>query len=950
MSENFDCQRDSAGFRVSGGGEPAVVGTARKGSVDGAQPSGQDLCIPHLLGIVAEQAATATAIGAPGRTPLSYDRLLLHVHEVRETLNAMGVGRNDRVALVVPNGPEMAVAFVAVAASATCAPLNPSYRASEFDFYLSDLAAKALIIQSGMDSPALAVARQRGIAIIELVPDESAEAGIFTLSGGTHPGPISPGFAEFGDAALVLYTSGTTARPKMVRLTHTNICTSARNIAASLELSPRDRCLNVMPLYHIHGLIGGVLSTLTAGASMICPPGFAQGDFFAWIEEFHPTWYTAVPTIHQAILERAADFADIIRRCPLRLIRSCSAPMPSRVLAELEHVFGAPVIEAYGMTEASHQISSNPLPPRPSKEGSVGVTTGPEVAIMDEGGALLPWGAIGEIVIRGPTVIRGYEDNPAANATAFTAGWFRTGDQGVVDPDGYLFIRGRLKEIINRGGAKISPREVEEVLLDHPAVAQAVVFGLPHPTLGEDVAAATVLRKDASATETDIRQFVTARLADFKVPRRIVIVEDIPKGATGKVQRAQLAALLGPQLKTQFVAPSSPLEWQLAGIWATVLGLKQVGVHDNFFEIGGTSLAAVRVFAEVQRISGRNLPLATLLQAATVRQLAEVLSTEESSAPWPSLVAIQPHGSRPPFFCMHAIGGNVLYYRDLAHHLGPDQPFYALQQQGFDGIRPFHTRIEDMAAHYVEEIQAFQPEGPYFLGGHSFGGLVAYEVARRLTTRGQKVALLGLIDTYFPDASQAYTSGGPEIAPLLRRIAFHVENLMELRPRDKLGYILERVESLARRLMLRLSLIKPRAPYPHSPALGAIKERNRRMTRAYVPLVYPDKVTVFLTPRDSGRDGRDPRIPKTLAAGGVEVHRVPGDHLTVMNEPGIRILAEKLRTCLDTVCPQRSGTSRSRLPGTAAMMNAVYATSPDHVDVHSHGAKVIGDDAAGQAH
>jgi acyl-CoA synthetase (AMP-forming)/AMP-acid ligase II len=300
-----------------------------------------------------------------------------------------------------------------------------------------------------------------------------------------------------------------------------------------------------MPLFHIHGLIAALLAPLSAGGSVYCTPGFNALKFFAWMEAARPTWYTAVPTMHQALLGRARQNAAVIAAHPLRFIRSSSASLPPQVLAELEATFGAPVIEAYGMTEATHQMASNPLPPRRRKPGTVGLPAGPEIAIMDEGGRLLGPGLTGEIVIRGDNVTRGYENNDKANTEAFALGWFRTGDQGLLDAEGYLSITGRLKEIISRGGEKISPREVDEVLMDHPAVLQVVTFGIPHEKLGEEVGAVVVLREGMSATERELREFAAVRIADFKVPKKVLFMAEIPKGATGKLQRIGLAQKLG---------------------------------------------------------------------------------------------------------------------------------------------------------------------------------------------------------------------------------------------------------------------------------------------------------------------------------------------------------------------------------------------------------------------
>jgi acyl-CoA synthetase (AMP-forming)/AMP-acid ligase II len=350
------------------------------------------------------------------------------------------------------------------------------------------------------------------------------------------------------DIALILHTSGTTSRPKIVPLLQSNLAASAQNIRASLDLTESDRCLNVMPLFHIHGLIAAVTASLASGASVSCAPGFDALRFFGWMREVRPTWFTAVPTMHQAILARAGRNSETIAEAPLRFLRSSSASLPAQVMQELARTFNAPVIEGYGMTEATHQMASNPLPPRAQKPGSVGVEAGPLVRIAHEDENRLIDG-VGEVVISGPNVTPGYEGNPDANAKNFFEAdgkrWFRTGDQGVFDDDGYLSLTGRLKEIINRGGEKISPLEVDGVLMDHPAIQQVVTFALPHAKLGEEVAAAVVLREGQEASERDIRDFAAERLADFKVPRKVIVLDEIPKGATGKLQRIGLAEKLG---------------------------------------------------------------------------------------------------------------------------------------------------------------------------------------------------------------------------------------------------------------------------------------------------------------------------------------------------------------------------------------------------------------------
>ena len=498
-----------------------------------------------MKALIAHHSGDAHAFGSPTAGWLSYGALRALSEDVRTALHGFGVGRGDRVAIVLPNGPEMATAFVTIAQVAVTAPLNPAYREEEYSFYLDDLQAKALVVMVDDDGPAVAAATAAGIAIIRVSVPNGAAAGTIELSSDA-TGPADTSAPGPDDVALILHTSGTTSRPKIVPLLQSNVAASAEHILTSLQLTAEDRCMNVMPLFHIHGLIAAVSASLAAGASIWCAPGFDALRFFGWMRDAQPTWFTAVPTMHQAILTRAGRNADVIKEVPLRFLRSSSASLPAQVMTALVETFDAPVIEGYGMTEAAHQMASNPLPPRAQKPGAVGVEAGPKVRIAHEIEDRLMEGT-GEVVISGPNVTPGYEGNPEANAKSFFeaegARWFRTGDQGAFDEEGYLRLTGRLKEIINRGGEKISPLEVDGILLDHPAIAQVVTFALPHPKLGEEVAAAVVLNEEA--TEREIRDFAAQRIADFKVPRKVIILDEIPKGATGKMQRIGMAEKLG---------------------------------------------------------------------------------------------------------------------------------------------------------------------------------------------------------------------------------------------------------------------------------------------------------------------------------------------------------------------------------------------------------------------
>ncbi|MEO8427836.1 MAG: condensation domain-containing protein, partial [Verrucomicrobiota bacterium] len=736
------------------------------------------LTIPELLGRWASEMPENIAIIAPGRSPLTYSGLMAQIEESVRRLNEMGLGGPDRIAVVLPNGPEMAVAFLVAGSAATCAPLNPAYRASEFDFYLNDLQAKALIVQAGAESPARTVAHKRGIPIIELSPCAAAEAGLFTLTGNLSLPAKHSGFATPEDVALLLHTSGTTARPKIVPLTHKNLCVSARNIRETLELAPGDCCLNVMPLFHIHGLIGAALSSLAGGASVVCTPGFYAPKFFAWMDQFRPSWYTAVPTMHQAILARAGTNREIIDRAPLRLIRSSSAALPPLVMAELEKVFKAPVIESYGMTEASHQMASNPLPPRLRKPGSVGLAAGPEIAIMGNAGDLLPTQSSGEVVIRGPNVIAGYENNAVANASAFTAGWFRTGDQGYLDTDGYLFINGRLKEIINRGGEKISPREVDEVLLSHPAVAEAATFAIPHTKLGEEIGAAVVLREKSSATERDLREFAAARLADFKVPYRILILDEIPKGPTGKMQRIGLAEKLGlqtinPELQEQrreFTGPRDECESALANIWSEVLGRSQLSVYDNFLELGGDSILGAQVLSRVRRNLRVELPLLVLFEeGSNIAGLAKAIQRVTLQGETSAAIGILPgqegrelplsFGQERLWFLSQFEPENPAYNRPAALRLAGPLEVSTLERSLSEIIRRHEVLRSTISAVDGQPVQRVSPARPVRLSA----------VDLRRVPAGQREIQLGCLIV-----AEAQAPFNLEKGPLLRLALYRV--------------------------------------------------------------------------------------------------------------------------------------------------------------------------------
>lgn len=866
--------------------------------------------LPLLLREQSQNRPEKLAILGTNRKPLSYSELMAHAETVVAELNKLGIGRHDRVAIVLPNGPEMAVAFLAVASCATSAPLNPSYQAAEFEFYLTDLQARALIVAAGLDSPARDVARQHNIPIIELLPDGEV-AGTFALRGDPAGAPVHSGYAEADDVALVLHTSGTTSRPKIVPLTHRNILTSAHNIRTTLQLTEADRCLNVMVLFHIHGLMAALMASLAAGGSVVCTPGFLAPRFFEWLADFRPTWYTAVPTIHQAVLARAAENRAVTDEVQLRFVRSSSSSLAPSVMAELEETFHAPVIEAYGMTEASHQMTSNPLPPAERKPGTVGRPAGPQVAIMHESeNMLLPPGERGEIVIRGANVTEGYASNPEANAKAFTDGWFRTGDQGFFDGDGYLTISGRLKEIINRGGEKILPREIDEVLLEHPAVAQAVAFGIPNPVLGEEVGAAVVLCEEG-VSAGELRRFVADRLAFFKVPHQLLIVDAIPKGATGKLQRIGLAEKLGVRAQEaiatpeptaapdEFVEPQNEIERRLAGIWSDVLRLPRVSVTQRFLDSGGDSMTAAQLISTIQQQFDLRLSVVDLFDAPTIREQAIVVRTlsKFQSPPMQEFAPMRRiqagNAARPPLFLVPGGGGGeeeFLAYARLIHLLGTEQTVHGFFARGLDGQTRPHGSVADMVDDYVRELRATQPRGPYWLSGECVGGKAAYEMACRLDAAGETVHLL-LLNTQFRQFAPGRSPGGASGGYWLGRARYHWTQLQKRRGGERMRYLLETLQAsplnpavvLGEGFRTERQILRVRVGY-------------NEMLQQHVPSTpYHQPITLIVS------DDFHAQTPtmgiERWARGGLTVHAVPGDFESYLGAH-VETTARRVRSCL----------------------------------------------------
>ncbi len=858
-----------------------------------------------LIGECAGGSPNHPAMLGVGRPCLSYQGLAEQFLRTVQTLNAAGIGRGDRVAIVLANGPEAAVCCYAVACGAICIPLNPAYTAAEFEAFFSRLSPQALITNLGADSAVVQAAGTERVPVIRLVPER--QAGAFHLEVPValllSPEAREGGVAQADDVALMLHTSGSTSQPKMVPLTHTNLCSSAVSVARALELTVEDCCLIIMPLFHINALVTSGLSTLSAGGTLACPPEFHAPSFFDWMEEFRPTWFSAVPTMQQAIMARVRDAGYQPHKSRLRFLRSSASSLSPQFRELTETLLGVPVIDGYGLTEANCS-ALNPLPPGTRKPGSVGRPICGEIAILGEDGVHLSPGETGEIILRGPHVMRGYENDPQASGISFAGDWFRTGDLGRFDPDGYLFLTGRIKEMINRGGEKIGPVEIDEVLLAHSAVAEAVAFAIPEPSLGEDVAAAVVLRPGAHVSAADLQQFAAQRLAEFKVPRKIVFLSALPKGPTGKVQRIGLAAELGltgpssPEISPENSSDALGLwrEWLLTEIWEDVLKRKPIGKHDEFVALGGHSLLGASILARVESGFGKTLSLTNLLEAPTVARMAALLG--EDSKPAASRVIPIQRGALgvSPLYVLHASP----IYAPLIKALPRAQPLLGVSFFDARSLGENFT-LADIARLQIEAIQEFQPEGPYMLAGWCADGVLAYEMAQQLRAQDHEVPLLVLMDAYNPARMASWQN---RISDRVNRERFYWQNQPGQGPGRVLAHVRARLQGWNERLDVNE---RPKTPDAYWCLVRAI--------RGYIPLPYRGDVLHFRAQyRRNGATG-DPVEGWTRLIKNMEACDVPGGHEEMFAEPNVWVMAEKLAARMRDVRVGESESLEARAVG-----------------------------------
>lgn len=849
-------------------------------SSNGTVPEAQ-YTLGQVIGRTASRFPHRPAIVSTTFAPLTYGDLQRRLGDVRGQLRLGGFDCSARIGVLMPNGPEAVLATVAVACCSIAVPLDPRLSPAEIDKRLNMLRLNALLVPQGSGSGARQAAERSGIAIVEAVPVGHGQLGLNaavpvadSAALDADPDPHSPAF--------ILQTSGTTAEPKLIPFSHANMLAAATRLEAWFGLTPLDRCLSVSPPFYSHGLKVTVFTPLLTGGSIAVPANNARLALDEWLDVLRPTWYSAGPALHAAVLDKARSLEDAQAAHTLRFVVSGGAPLPTDVQDGLQRVLGVPVLEHYGSSEAA-QIAANLPPPGSNRPGTCGRPWPDTLAVVSEDGHFLTAGERGEIWIRGPTVFSGYLDAPELNQSAFIDGWFRTGDIGSLDEDGFLSLHGRLNELINRGGEKIAPAEIESALLRHPAVAEAAAFAISHPRLGEDVAAAIIAHHGAQTTALEIREFLQRELASFKVPRRILILDQLPKGATGKVQRRRLREALDGPPDHQRAMPSPvvrdgslDLEDELLTMWRRLLKSDSVTIDDDFFASGGDSLLAMEMLIQLEQLIGQAVPETILFGAETIRRFIRKIDTQIDTQATP-FIHFHGAGNQPPlhFFNGDLVSGHASVRR-MVELLGPDHPIISINPHGLRGelVPP---SIEQMAADRLPLILERQAYGPFFLGGKCNGAMVAFETARQLMAAGHKVHMVAMVDPPTVNAR-----------PLTRAI---VSVMKPVVPSRVLRHIFEGMAQLERRAKRSVS----------KPIVIANSEIPRPLWDAYsiamarylpAPLDVP---VVFYAAEHNGQGWR--RLSSRL-----EVVQIPWGHhgcLTI----GAERLVDHLRRRIDSSAP-----------------------------------------------
>lgn len=868
------------------------------------------------LAALARTQPNAPALHVPGRISLTYEELGQHAHYVQQNLENWGFTRGNVIVGVIPSRPEMAIACMLLPSSSTFAPMGSDLTLEEYVQLLVRMRAAAVVMPKGTNHCVSKAAKEVGIAEIELVSDPRAPAGLFQLEltgkgKSRQRTPTAPPEIDY-----ILTSSGTTGRPKLVPSTHRQTLLYAKAAGEWLKYSPKDIACHLMPIHSGNGLRSSLINPLLSGMSVLCLPEGDVKAFFGALEKYRPTCLNAGFSVHRAILRNLSEHREAVKQSRFRFLRSGSGALRHEEIEGLEQGFEAPVLVSLSSVEAP--ISHDPLPPRRRKPGAAGLEFINEVATIDTAGQISQESSRGEIVVRGPLVFRGYLDDAELTSASFVGDWFRTGDLGHVDEEGYVHLSGRLKEIINRGGEKISPAEIDAVIESHAQIREAASFGISHPTLGEEVIAAAVRQPHGTIEEPQLLEYVGQRMMPARVPRRIYFVDRLPRNTNGKVLRHELPKLLDGSKKESALAPPAneapltALETAIAGIWTSLLPVRNVKADDNFFLIGGDSLYGLQLVIELKRFFGIDLPIRSLFgEATTLRGMAqtiEMLRKQSSEAPTAvsptsnRVVTFNRDGSKPPFFFLH--GGYAAGLK-IAQHLGAEQPFHLLLPPGLCG-EPVPSTIETLASYHAQTLLAVQPHGPYRLGGFCSGGIIAFEMAQQLQRRGEKVELLVVIDAFLRNTRLSFAD----------RVLLRVVRLLNLDSERQLdvfvrwlGFIqafsdlsgFQRIKFLLGKLTYRSSVSVSGSTREHeSNRLRDVEQESahyRRMLTGYIPHEYHGCVAVLRC--EWGRYAPDELIdawrklvPKA------QMYSIPGDHLTCLSDHN-EALSERLKAWLD---------------------------------------------------
>jgi acyl-CoA synthetase (AMP-forming)/AMP-acid ligase II/thioesterase domain-containing protein/acyl carrier protein len=870
------------------------------------------------------------ALESPGQQPLTYRDLQKQVLLVVKTFNSLGFVRNDRIAVIMPAGPETAVLGIGIMAGFTHTPLNPQYRDHEFQEMFSRLKVKAIVVQKNHKTSARDAALSQNIPVIEITPSPE-KAGIFTIGEEIPKREAEAVFSLPDDTVIVMQTSGTTSVPKIVPLSQKQFCKCAYTYFTRLNLSDKDISLHIVAHFHILGITHTLLSPLLGGGTVVCTRDYISSDFLSLLKTYRPTFYCAAPAHHKGILHELKKLPSCEPfHHSLKYIRSTSSPLSPQARKELESIFGVPVIESYAMTE-SPVISIN----MPHKEGSAGIPMVDSLVIMDEQGALLRNYENGEVAIRGDVVFGGYED-PAENASAFTGGYFRTGDTGYIDEEGYLFLTGRKKELINKGGEKFSPQEIDAVLASYPGVREAMAFRIDDPVLGEDVAA-MVVRSDETISEQDIRRYLLKRMIQFKVPRTICFVDQIPKGPTGKLLRyagteRYNAGALRDETKTEVPAVTlspqdSILQDKIIRIWDDVLEIRSPSPDADFFQCGGNSLTAIELLIKIQRAFQITFPPDTIYLYPTIRQQTLLISHEGStfSRYHPLIVPIRGNGTLPPLFCFHPLGGWIKEYQYISLFFDQERPVFGIRARGLEPEEKPVLTVEEAAREYIEAIKTVQKDGPYHLLGFSGGAVYAFELACELQKRGERVPFLGVIDMSLPaPLKRLFDMSRGQKPNIFIRMGFPVysflNNNLKKNPDSLLYSLFVKGVRIFSQVLLVLKGSQGQSVFGSEAEnvtdtqrswIATLPEKQQKLVRIqiraisrYKPGTFLGNINLFSTGQDAEFYPGDPtRGWNSVITGKTSVIDIPGDHWTLYREPLGKITAQKIKESLNRADP-----------------------------------------------